>query len=184
MDYQNPICCYVQFDITYEDYYHSMTDGNKPRLHQLDYFRINREYEGQIDITRIREKLTDFLDSRGPADSKINEVFGVDAWEKFETYIDNVDKDGIDMREVRIYMEHKGIMDKRLKCLFEHGYLREQVLCQTYQEEVFQKATQLFNMCLKYILTGDADIQKRMTALVRKINVTEQRLIERVVKSL
>ena len=88
------------------------------------------------------------------------------------------------MRYVRAYMEHKGIMDKRLKCLCEHGYLQDQVLCQTYQKEVFQKATQLFNMCLKYILTGDAELQKRMTALVRDVNITEQGLIEKVVKLL
>ena len=175
---------YKQFDITYEDYYCSVADGKKTQLHCLNYFRINTEYVGQIDITKIREKLTDFVDSRGSANSKINEVFGVNAWKEFETYIDNAAENGIDMRDVRIYMEHKGIMDKRLKCLFEHRYLQDQVLCQTYQEEVFQKATQLFNMCLKYILTGDADIRERMIILVREINVTEQRTIERVVKLL
>lgn len=175
---------YKQFDITYEDYYRSVTEGNKPRLLSLSYFRINTEYEGQIDIIKIRENLTDFLDSRGPANAKINEVYGVNAWEKFATYIEEAGDNGIDMRYVRAYMEHKGIMDKRLKCLFEHGYLQDQVLCQTYQKEVFQKATQLFNMCLKYILTGDAELQKRMTALVRDVNITEQGLIEKVVKLL
>ena len=73
---------------------------------------------------------------------------------------------------------------KRLKCLLKHGYLQDQVLCQTYQEETFQKATQLFNMCLKYILTGDAELHKRMTALVREIDATEQGLTERVVELL
>jgi len=175
---------YKQFDITYEDYYRGVTDGKKPRLHQLDYFRINTEYEGQIDIARIREKLTDFLHSRGSANPRINEAFGVSAWKRFETYIDAAGDNGIDMRYVRAYMEHKGIMDKRLKCLLKHGYLQDQVLCQTYQKEVFQKATQLFNMCLKYILTGDAELQKRMTALVRDVNITEQGLIEKVEKLL
>lgn len=145
-------------------------------MHQLDYFRINTEYEGQIDITRIREKLTAFLDSHGVANPRINEVFGVSAWKRFETYIDAVGDNGIDMRYVRAYMEHKGIMNKRLKCLLKHGYLQDQALCQTYQEEVFQKATQLFSMCLKYILTGDAELHKRMTALVREIKCSRTRL--------
>lgn len=73
-------------------------------------------------------------------------------------YIEKAEENGIDIRHVRAYMEHKGIMDKRLKCLFEHGYLQNQVLCQIYGEEVFRKATQLFNMCLKYILTRDAEL--------------------------
>ncbi len=175
---------YKQFDITYEDYYRSVTEGEKTRLHHLDYFRINTEYEGQIDIARIREKLTDFLESRGSANAKINEVYGVNAWEKFATYIEEAGDNGIDMRYVRTYMEHKGIMDKRLKCLLKHGYLQDQSLCDVYNAKVFQKATRLFNMCLKYILTGDAELHKRMTALVREINATEQCLIEKVVELL
>lgn len=175
---------YKKFDITYEDYYRSVTEGKKPRLHHLDYFRINTEYEGQIDITRIRETLADFLNSRGPANSKVNEVFGVNAWKAFETYIGNAEEKRIDIRDVRIYMEHKGIMDKRLQCLFEHEYFQAQSLCIEYDEKVFRKATQLFYMCLKYFLTGDGELQKQMTSLIREINVTEQGLIERVVELL
>ena len=43
------------------------------------------------------------MDSRGPANSKVNEVFGVNAWKEFEIYIDNAEGNGIDMRNVRIY---------------------------------------------------------------------------------
>ena len=175
---------YRQFDVTYEDYYRSVTEGKKPRSHNLEYFRINRKYEGQIDITRIREKLTDFLNSRGPANPRVNEAFGVSAWKRFETYIDRVGDNGIDMRYVRVYMEHKGIMDKRLKCLLKYGYLQDQSLCIAYDETVFRKATQLFNMCLKYILTGDVELSKRMTTLVRQINIAEQRLIGEVIAQL
>ena len=67
---------------------------------------------------------------------------------------------------------------------FEIRILQDQVLCQTYGEEVFRKATQLFNMCLKYILTGDAELQKRMVALVGEVNVVEQRLIAKTVELL
>lgn len=175
---------YKRFDIKYEDYYRGVTCGAKPRLHQLDYFRVNKEYEGRIDITRIREKLTDFLNSRGPANHRVNETFGISVWKKFETYIDRAQETGIDMRYIRAYMEHKGIMDKRLKCLFEHGYLQDQELCLIYGEEVYQKAIQLFYMSLKYILTRDAGLQKRMSALVKEVNTTEQGLIEKTVELL
>lgn len=178
---------YKQFDITYDDYYRGVAEAQKNRTHLMDYFRINPDYEGQIDIVGIKEKLMDFLNSRGPINpniNNINEVYGVNAWKNFETYIENAEKNGIDIRYVRAYMEHKGIMNKRLMCLFEHGYLRDQALCLKYGEEVSQKATQLFYMCLKYTLTGNAELQKRMTALVRDVNITEQGLIEKAVKLL
>ena len=172
---------YRKFDIKYEDYYRSVTYGDEPRQLALNYYRINRDYEGWIDIESIRKTAIDYLQSRGPENSKVNEVFGVSAWKRFESYIDGVSGNKIDMRYVRAYMEHKGIMDKRLKCLCKHGYLWDQSLCTSYSQNVLIKATQLFYMCLKYSLTGDAELHKRMTALVREINATEQGLIERVV---
>ena len=171
---------YKRFDIKYEDYYRSVTYGDSPRLYLLEYYRINNEYEGRIDIVRIREKLTDFLNSYGYTNPKINEVFGASAWRRFAAYIDEA-QEAIDMRYARAYVEHKEIMDKRLKCLCEYGYLLDRSLCAAYRESVFQKATQLFNICLKYIVTGDAELQKRMITLVREINATEQRLLEKVV---
>lgn len=175
---------YKRFDVTYEDYHRGVAAGERTQLRLLNYFHINTEYVGQIDIARIREKLTDFLNSRGPANHRVDEVFGVNAWKKFELYIEKAEENGIDIRYVRAYMEHKGVMDKRFKCLCKHGYLLDQSLCKAYSENVLKKATQLFNMCLKYILTRDAELLQRMTALVREINVTEQGLIERVVELL
>lgn len=172
---------YVRFDIKYEDYYRSVTYGDDVRQLQLEYYRINKEYEGRIDIPRIKEKLTDYLDSRGYDNPRPNETFGVSVWNKFEKYIDGVEGNPVDMRYIRAYMEHKGIMDKRINCLWEHGYLRDPALSQSYREEVYQKAVQLFYMSLKYVLTGNTELRKRMTDLVGRINVSDQRLLEEVV---
>lgn len=124
----------------------------------LNCFHINTEYEGQIDITRIREKLTDYLEPCGPANHRIDEVFGVNEWKRIEIYIEKTEENGIDIRHIRAYTEHKGIVDKRLKCLCKYEYLLDQSLCTACSKIVLKEQRNSLIMCLEYFLARGAEL--------------------------
>ena len=88
------------------------------------------------------------------------------------------------MRYMRTYMEHKRIMDHRIKHLTMHGYLNNQTLSLEYHEAIFLKSMQLFYMSIKFLIKNDTEILNRMVTIVQDINIREEKLIENVVSEL
>ena len=175
---------YNRFNIKYGDYLNSIMCGEVPHQRKLDYVHINSAYEGYIDVPHIREQLLNFLNSYGRSNPSAIAHYGVSAWQQLETYLSSDVNTIIDMRYMRAYMEHKRIMDHRIKHLTMHGYLNNQTLSSEYHEAIFLKSMQLFYMSIKFLIKNDAEILNRMVTIVQDINIREEKLIENVVSEL
>lgn len=167
---------YECYDITYNNYHASIACCKTQNpYHQLEYIHINSEYRTEINISRIKTQLTDILNSSGQTYPRLNTRLGIQAGKYFEEYISEVSE--IDMRYMRTYLEHKSLMDYRIKYLLKNGYIANETIFSSYAE-VFQRASQAFNIYLEYLQSGNADLRKQMLILIKEANEKEPAIIE------
>ena len=171
---------YQFFDITYEDYYNSITKSIYG--YWVYYRKIHKSYKPQVDILYIHKQLENYLLSR--ADDRVSDrqaSFGMEVWERFKEHVQEVENSWLDNRYSRLYIEHKDIMLKRINKLHELGFFNDSTLTEEYYCNVYISARTVHYLFLKYNLTGDNRIRQRILDIIQKTNESEKCIIGRLI---
>lgn len=174
---------YGFFDINYDDYYKSVT-GNKIPKTWVYYFRINQEYVVEIEIDTIKKKLEDYLYSRNTQGMPGNYICGLDAYQQLANYVSKRSSSYLDPRFGRAYMEHHGIMHKRIQKLCELSYINRTDLPEDYYQNVYLKTRIVHNMFMKFNHSNDPTILPRIVRLINEVNYHERSLIAAVIDNI
>ncbi|MBE6762499.1 MAG: hypothetical protein E7551_09505 [Ruminococcaceae bacterium] len=173
---------YKFFDISYDDYLDAVikNDGMKT---SVNYYVINSGYEAKINILHIKEKLEDYLFSCHNKNFEPRpEIFGLNAWVAFANNILQLEYKA-DLRSSRCYMEHHKLMFERIKILTESGHISDLNILNEYYE-IYQKSIIVHNLFLKYNLSLNKDVLRRISDIINHTTVIEKEIIERVLKCL
>ena len=169
---------YRRFEISYTDYVKSLL-ALEIRRQYMYYYTPDKDYVPKVNIDHIKSEINNYLQSRtDKQETESERLYGLKALDSFQQYVTN--ENHLDLRSGRGYMEHKRVMYERLKYLYEHSYLKDEGICREYLEEVYRKARVVFGLFIKYHITGEKDIRRRLSKLVCEVNEKEKYLIEKV----
>lgn len=172
---------YRFYDITYEDYHNSIAKSEYNFY--VCYRKIDKSYVPKVDIVHIQKKLENYLLSReDDYASNRQAYFGMEAWEKFREYVQEIGDGWLDNRYARLYMEHRNIMVNRMRKLNEKGFLNDCSLAEEYHRNVYLPAQAVHHLFIKYNLTRDHKVRQRILGTIQKTNETEERIISRMLE--
>ncbi|MCE3199589.1 hypothetical protein [Paenibacillus sonchi] len=144
-----------------------------------------------FDLLRVIDSLRDYLESRTTEirnDLSINWarniVVGIRIYQKIEEYIESLieqpDKK-LDHRIFHVLWEHKCCMTRRIEYMRENGLLTDEIIL-IQQKELETKALLFRNHALKYNITEDIRIIKKMLKEVNPFAIQEANLISHMVE--
>jgi len=175
---------YEYFDIKYENYYNSLVGIDNRKL-WIEYYNVNHDYCPHVDVAKLKIKLDKFLNAQPDEyNDEPDAIFGVDATQFFYQYTKGNDNNKLDLRYGRGYMEHKCIMYKRLMYLYDHKYIKDSTLCEENMKNVYSKSKIVFNLFLKFYITKDIQLLKKIPSIVLDINNSEKVFFERLLQEL
>lgn len=156
---------------------------------ELLFFKANLDFEFEpLKIANVIFLLNEYISSACSELSRRADIkdyidsgklkFGINAWDELANYLEEVGRsDGfLDMRYIRSFLDHKNLMNLRVKYLSENNYLRNAQTYQTKAENIYRTASNLFFMLMKYKCNrGGADeILHRAVEKIKDINRTER----------
>ncbi len=175
---------YDFFDIPYQAYYNSVV-SNPTKLIPINYYKISKSYISKIDIDFIKEELKNYLYSRlDNKGTKTRVDLGIVVWEKLIEYVLTVGEKQLDYRYSRHYMEHRGIMTKRFKILYDKGYVKNLELICDYERNVYLTTRVIHLLFIKYNLTKSPKVYEKILSLMKKSNEEEVRIISQIISCL
>lgn len=166
---------YSFFDIRYNDFLESIKKTRESWL-KITYVRVNDDYTPKIDIDTIKNRLENYLNSVSDEyDANQNGIFGVSVWKEFVKYI-STNESHLDLRASRCYLEHKSIMQLRMKLLYEHGYFNDIHLLNSYKN-VVKNAQLVHTLFLKYNMCKNKRILDGICEYATKMNEQDEELM-------
>ena len=175
---------YDYYDIDYDDFYNGIVESGK-ECPEVFYARINKKLKPVINIYAIKEFLIRYIDSKNePLIQHLQGYFGVKAWEKFEEYVQLIGEKDLDLRFSRVYMEHRAVMYKRIRTLWEFGYLKDGNLQEIYYKNVYLPATRVHSLFLKYDLSKTVETRLKIQEMIHKTNMTEVKIINKLIENI
>lgn len=119
--------------------------------------------------------MNDYLNSTHKQHAMEKEkYYGITVWNTFAKYVLENQDVYLDLRYSRAFKEHKNIMLNRLQVLHDEGYMQCQSLVTDYQTEIVSQANLIHSLCIKYNLSHNEDIKRRMYDIINRINSTEK----------
>lgn len=166
---------YAYFDIAYEAYFHSIVWSKADRI-TLNAHKIDKSYIPQLNIKHIKEKLENYLFSRLEDHGSSEWIYGIDGWDCFDEYM-GIASESLDLRYSRLYIEHRGIMCKRIHKLTECSYVSDGAIEERYRSQIYSRAQMVHHMFIKYNLTHNKELFARILQMIREINDQERKII-------
>ena len=99
-------------------------------------------------------------------------------------YTGSIGEKNLDYRYSRIYMEHRGIMVKRMHKLYELGFLSDGDIAEEYYQNIYRPAQATHNLFMKYNLTRNANVLSKIIELMKSSNAIEAELLRKMIDSL
>lgn len=175
---------YTLFNIEYEAYYNSIIQNVRDPL-GIYYYQVNKEYLPEIKIEVIKEELENYLYSRVDGQgTKTRAYFGMRVWDKLIEYVMTIGEKKLDYKFSRHCMEHRGIMYKRIKILYELGYLNDGWLVEEYYQHVYLKTQTVHYLFMKFNLSRGFNDYCKIINLMKSINEKEYKLISVLIQKL
>ena len=156
---------------------------------ELLFYKADSDFEFEpLNVDNVVFLLSEYISSEcseqsGRADIKDyidtgKLKFGIDVWDELASYLEEIGRSGgfLDMRYIRSFLDHKNLMNQRLKYLSENNYLRNAQIYRTKANEIYRTANNLFFMLMKYkCKRSDADeILSRAVEKIKEINRAER----------
>ncbi|MGN6713914.1 hypothetical protein [Anaerocolumna jejuensis] len=142
--------------------------------------KIKPNFKENISINRIKLLTEDYLLSNNTANRlgidvnfHSNYLFGIVAFKNLATEI--ITENYIDLRFIRLFYEHKSIMVLRLNFLVKQGYIKNDIYLRYLEIEFF--AQQIYNISLKYIITKDKNLLKKISNQILELIENEKKIL-------
>lgn len=176
---------YRYFDIYYDDYLKGVSENRIP-LGELLFYKINHNFSSTINIEVIKRKLKSYLGSYCDSqlyNSKTGDLYyGINAWNQLIGYVRSHQKYDLDLRFGRLFMEHRNVMYKRLKILFDgYPHSNNVGLLNQYYTRVCKRAMIVYALFIKFNLTHHSAIVTRIVENIEAVNREEEELLLNVI---
>ena len=137
---------YKEHYIPFEDFYYGIKSVKGTNW--IHFFKNIKEYKYSFDITNFKKQLYNYLNSVNTNNNLENDCFyGINVYHAFAIDIEANPK-YIDLRYVRLLLEHKRCMYLRIQYLITNGYLEDDNYLSAYSEivRIFEI---IFNITMK-----------------------------------
>ena len=143
------------------------------------FHKIDRNIETSIKIEEIKRKVEDYLIS-----TKCNKtapaanLYGISVWRKLASQLANFtdNNDYLDIRASRAMLEHKTIMRDRIRLLYDMNFIPN--AGNEYEKAVVRPSSVIYALCLKYNLTKRKELLHRVSEIIERICLDEERILE------
>lgn len=164
---------------------------------ELLFFKANLNFKFEpLKVSNILELLDEYISSKCSEITTNSDLkkyidsgkikFGISAWDELIDYIDKVvqDEKSIDMRYIRSFLDHKHLMNLRLKYLAKNNYFSNPSLYTSKSEHILKIAKSILYISLKYEFTRDNNLLNKIIAKIRGINIVEREYIPELINEL
>ncbi len=167
---------YMCFDIPYENYYESII--NVPScVCEINYYKFKTSYKAKFDKSLIMKQIKKYYQHCEHKITGSHNVFGIDAWIKLAQHISD-NYDNIDIRYVRIFMEHHYVMLNRI-ITFQNIYEKDCTqLIKDYQN-ICKQTEIIYFLSIKYRITKKNEILTKILEYIALIVCNERVIMER-----
>lgn len=175
---------FQEFDIPYDCMRNAILSTDVPKI-ILNFAGYNQDYKFTLNLSKIKSNLRDYLNSTSYLPIKDERWYGIAAIRKvmndFETSL--VQKERMDTRYSRGYMEHKFFLNLCCQYLNDKGYIRNPTALEK-SKKVYEIAQRIHLMVLKYNLTGKEETGRSVLNHMNDIIEAEQQYIPHVIKEM
>ena len=173
---------YEYYHVSFEEMYQSLIWSSENELvnpgHDLvryEFLKVKPNRSYITDISLIKNELFNFLNPQHMNTDKF--LYGVDA---YRFYIEHMEEE-LDLRCVRVLMEHKKIMRSRLEHLRDKMQIGVGDFIASYKA-IEREAEIQFNLAMKYTLTEDVDTKHCVVDRAKRMMETEIPMLENLYK--
>lgn len=178
---------YRLFEISFEDFLNAILNTESDRI-AFSYFMYNNEVDYQLDVCRINEELSDYLNSTTSHGFRPDVFYGITANEKLKEYILNNIKTyeipHVDLRFSEAFAKHKYYIYLCIKYLSDNQIVSEVEVDLSSIEATYKNAALIHLLSLKFNMTHDLSILDRIERLFIDIQEREALSINKVVNVL
>lgn len=153
-------------------------------------------YKHQFSSRYVKEQIEDYLkpgqgvcylnrticpESFHRDEEYMNEVFfGIDCYKLLFSYLEAVLENSAeyvdnDWRSFVLLCDHKYLMIRRYEYMVRNGYMREDIALHKGLKDLEQECRILRNMFIKYTITDETDIIKRMIERIKGVKEADER---------
>ncbi|GAV12349.1 hypothetical protein RQP50_12570 [Paenibacillus sp. chi10] len=185
---------FTELPVTFNDFEKSLMSykdiEGKLGLYNLWTYNDNANF--RFEVRFVRESLREYLESKN-LDERISmfinprkRVYGMAIYEQLLIFLEGwmTGRTSYDIRPIHIMLEHKKCMSSRVKYMIKHKYLSDEFDYIKNFVSIEKMARTGKSMVIKYKLTNDNDIIKRLIELYRQMQLEEYNAIQVVVDSL
>jgi len=152
----------------------------------------NKNASFQFDLSFVKESFIEYLESKNLEErirmfiNPRKRVYGMAIYERLVLFLEGVITGNIlfDIRPIHTILEHKKCMSSRIKYMIQHKYLYDQYHSLEKFELIENMAKIAKNMALKYHLTNNKQLIKRIIEIYHKMQQEECNAIHIIVDSL
>ena len=145
---------YEEFTITFDEYLDSLINSTNAFI---DINTCKYHAEGNFSFNKVGfiQELSDYINSSMHNLAYSDQIYGLKAIEKLKEFTIAEDS-GIDMRYMRVLMEHKSLMQLRLDYVYRDNYSD---IPEKYKK-ISEEAKKMYLLSLKYNITKNENILK------------------------
>ncbi|AIQ12233.1 hypothetical protein PDUR_10090 [Paenibacillus durus] len=182
-------------DCSFYEFIQSYINPANINLHHYNrviLMKLNKDINAELDILRISDLLTDYLESRdtrirddGSVNWAKNSFLGISVYDKIIEYLYLLleDKCEYDIRFLHILWEHKKCMVYRMKLLEEKQVLQDSKFYEMYKK-IENDAFIQRSLMIKFYINKNKDIITDMILWLKSLKETEELLLRELLELL
>ena len=168
---------YEEYVISYDDYIRSIECMD---VFDIYLIQLNKKFDFSFDLDYIIKDLSEY--STNTREENKKKLYGLNCWKKFIENMNNdiENKEKIDIRHTRLFMEHKKLMLKRFEYMSKEGYI-----CSSFKyREIYEEAKLAYALSLKYKMTKRESVAKRIVQMYHNILIKEENVLCEILKEI
>jgi hypothetical protein len=149
----------------------------------------------KFDIDFIKRSINDYLSSSNTSissdlsefDNKDDIVYGIQVYEVFSDYISRYNKNEFkvaDIRPFHMLLDHKNVMQLRLKYLDEMGYLENTDYFVNAYKKLQAEALIIRNMIIKHMIAKEDNSLGNVLKRISSISIDEKEVLRKLLYSI
>ena len=165
---------YEEFTITFDEYLDSLINSTNSFI-DINTCKYHPEGNFAFNNSNFCQELSDYINSTNSKAIGCNKIYGIKSIEELKSYVfDDVSE--IDIRYIKILLEHKNLMKLRLEYVYKDSISD---IPEKYKK-VSEEANRMYLLSIKYNITKNKDILESIENGFNLILNLEKELLPRV----
>ena len=175
---------FQKYEISYQNMRLALNSWKEERPFFV-FFKFNEKFEFEFNIAKVKNGISNYLNSKNDAVNIKYKYVGMEAIEKLALYMTQCIKNGlmIDLRYTRGIVEHKFFMRLRVKYLLDNGYIMDKFLLEC-AEEIYKYAENIHMLGIKYNISKNKNIAGSILSTISIMLEKESKYLNILIQSL